>query len=467
MTQAAPEPVQARTWRVLAAVIVAAVALALAAVVVLYLARRQLAREAVTDWLRSRGVSAQASFQEIGPGQLVGALRIGPPDAPDLTVDRAEVDYSLAGLIAGRGVEVTSVRLTRPVLKASFRHGRFNAGALDRLIQEFRKRPLRPGAPAPRVEIDQGRIALTTDYGLLRVTADALIDKGRLVRLDADSAPVLVAREGMEAGLGTATLQARSVGDRLSVSLRAPVLRARTPKGEVESALLTLTSDSAYPDLTRPVVASGQANLELSAGTARLGGSTAQGLRVAATSAWRWTRSGGVDALAGDLQLSAGLQDLLASGLQLASASGDFQGRYALGAAPSLQLGGQAQMHGGWRGMGAPVRGDSRQIAALKRGLAAFHATAAGLTLAADARGVQARLTGAARLDPDRGGEIRLAPQGGGYRLTSSGGGLPQVQADIRRVAFANGAVTATGSVAAALSVGPLQQAKLRADGVL
>lgn len=467
MTEAAPERIRARPWRVAAIALLALAGILIALLAGLYLDRRQIAREAVTHWLQSKGIASESQFQAVGPGRLVGRIRIGPAEAPDLTVDRAEVDYSLADLLAGRGVRVTSVKLVRPVLRASWRNGRFSAGSLDRLIEQFRKRPPAPGAPNPTVQIDQGRIELATDYGVLRATADALIQQGRLVRLDAESAPVLVAFERTELGLGVATLRARTVGDRLNISLRAPVLRARTPEAEVQGGLLTLTSEGSYPDLARADVAEGRASLEISAGTARAPAAAAQALRLAAVSAWGWTRGRGGDALWGDLRVSAGLQALAASDLRLASAAGEFSGDYVLGAQRSIRLTGQAQAKGGWSGLGAPGPGDSAEVAALKRGVADFTAAAEGVALAADRTGLHARLTAPVRLRPQRGGEIRLVPRGDGYRLTSGGGGLPTAEADIRQVAFANGGATAAGSVKAALSIGPLQQASFEAAGQL
>ncbi|OYW95583.1 MAG: hypothetical protein B7Z13_01300, partial [Caulobacterales bacterium 32-67-6] len=59
------------------------------ALVISYLARRVLAREALIAWLNGRGVEAEASFETLGPRGLEGGLRIGPADAPILETERA------------------------------------------------------------------------------------------------------------------------------------------------------------------------------------------------------------------------------------------------------------------------------------------------------------------------------------------------------------------------------------------
>ncbi|HSV03752.1 MAG TPA: YdbH domain-containing protein [Phenylobacterium sp.] len=467
MTEAAADPVRARAGRVLAAI---ALALGLAMLMLalgLYAARRQIARDAVTGWLRSKGIASESSFQELGPGRLVGRLRVGPADAPDLTVERAEVDYSLAGLIAGQGVQVTSIRLLGPVLKARFRRGRFSAGALDPLIDEFRKRPPRPGAPSPRIEIEHGRLVLDTDYGLLRANADALIENARLVRLAVVTQPMHVAAAGLQADLGSATLEAQARGDRLTASLGARLVHAKLKQGAaLQDGTLTLALDAAYPDLSRAAITSGTARAALGAATIQAMGASGKSLRLQARSGWRWTRAAAAP-LTGDLSLSATAGDVAAAELRLATLAADLTGGYSTGAQPSVRLTGSADARGGWGGLGPPAKGDSLQIVALKRALRAFRASVQGLQMALDRSGAQARLAGPARLIPDAGGELRLMPRGAGYRLTAAGGGLPALAADIHAVSVSRGGVAATGAVKAALSIGPLQDGVYDAAGEL
>ena len=466
MSEAAARPVRARPWRIVGLIVVAIGVLALVVLAALYAARRQIAREAVTGWLRSKGVASESEFQELGPGHLVGRVRIGPANTPDLTVDRVEVDYSLAGLVAGRGVEVTRIRLLRPVLKARWHGGQFSAGALDPLIADFRRRPLRPGAPSPRVQIDQGRMQLSTDYGLVRASADALVDNARLVRLDASTAPMRLTANAATADLGAAGLRARASGGRLEVSLRAPFVRAATGKDALAGGELDLDLTGAYPDLRAAVPSTGHAAARLTAASAILGGAAAKALAVDAASDWRWTRAG-TDELQGDVKLSGQLREAATGELRLATLAGDLGGRFGVGAETFATLAGGAAARGGWDGLGRPAKGDSKEIVAVKRAAPAFRADAQGLRVAYDRSGVRLALAGPARILPDAGGAVRLTPRGGGYRLTAEGGGLPSIEAQIRRFALTDGGATAAGTIKAALSLGPLESGTYDAAGEL
>jgi len=466
VTEAASDPVRARPWRILA---FAALALGLGVLVLLatlYGARRQIAREAVTGWLKSRGIASESSFSEVGPGRLVGRVRIGSPSAPDLTVDRVEVDYSLAGLITGGGVRVTAIRLVRPVLAARFQAGRFSAGALDPLIEEFRKQPPRARATSPRVEVDQGRLALATDYGLIRANVDALVDNAKLVRLDASSAPMRLATAGLQADLGTGALHVRTSGGRMTANLRAPIIQASLKGAVLRAGELTLDLSGDYPDLGRAQASAGQAAARLTAGEVRTASASAGPLRLDATSAWRWRRAGS-DQIAGDLRLAGDLRQLAASDLRLATVAGSFAGGFSAGRATTVDLAGGAEARGGWGGLGPPAKGDSKEIAALKRGLRSFRASAQGVQFAVDASGPHMGLKGPARLLPDAGGAIRLTPAGAGWRLASDGGGLPRIVAAVRRFTVAEGVAVAVGDIRAALSIGPVQDGVYDASGAL
>ncbi|MDB5475372.1 MAG: hypothetical protein JWP49_883 [Phenylobacterium sp.] len=467
MTEPAADRSARGLWR-LAAVVALAMALGvLVLLAALYAARRQIAREAVTNWLKSRTIVSESQFQELGPGHLVGRIRIGPAQSPDLVAPRAEVSYSLIGLLSGRGVEVTSIRLVDPVLQARWQGGRFSAGALDPLIDEFRKRPPRPGAPSPRVEIAHGHLRLATDYGAVNATADALIDNGKLVRLDATSAPMRLNGQGFAADLGAGRVRARAAGDRLSLQLLAPLTSLGGGPGQLRDGALSLDVRGTYPDLTRPAPATGEATAELRAASARAGGVTTGPLLITGRgSDLRWSRAGG-DRLAGRLSLAGTLRSAATSDLRLASAAGDLAGTFAVGRQAMLHLAGSAEGRGAWTGLGAPAKGDSAEIVAVKRALRGFRISAQGLEVDGDGRALRSRLAGPVRLLPATGGEVRLTPRGGGYRLSSAGGGLPAVEADVRRFAVAAGGATADASIKAALSLGPLQKAVIDAAGTL
>src|SRR5690606_9937019 len=81
-----------------------------------------------------------------------------------------------------------------------------------------------------------------------------------------------------------------------------------------------------------------------------------------------------------------------------------------------------------------------------------------------------------ARLKPDRGGEARVSPRGGtpvwgpdggAFRLTTKGGGLPAVAAEISGLRATSGGVGADAAIQAAISIGPLIGADIDAAGRL
>ncbi|HKR88996.1 MAG TPA: hypothetical protein VJS38_12565, partial [Phenylobacterium sp.] len=251
MPETAP-PVPARRLRLalaVAGVVVLAVTLAL------YAARRTIAREALTAWLKSKGVAAAAEVHAIGPTGVTGQITIGDPGHPDLTIERAEIGYGLKGL----GLEVRSVVLTRPVLRARLHDGKLSAGELQPLIEEFQKAPPRPSALQPRIRIADGILLLTTDSGRVRINADAAIDEGKLQRLDAQIAPTRLTGERFDVSLGAVGLKAQTAGARVEVSLDAPVASAqlvlakagggKSEQVQATAARLRLTTAGPYPDL--------------------------------------------------------------------------------------------------------------------------------------------------------------------------------------------------------------------------
>ncbi|WP_334161791.1 intermembrane phospholipid transport protein YdbH family protein [Phenylobacterium sp.] len=479
----------------------------LVAALALYAARRVIAREALTGWLQSKGIASEAEIEAFGLTGATARLRIGDPANPDFTAERVEVGYALRGF----GVEVGSVKLTRPVLRASLRDGRLSAGVLDPLIEEFRRRPPRPEATKPRIEVDDGELRLATDYGPVRLTADALVNDGKLMSLAAASAPARLRGRDFEVVTGPGVLRLTTRGARATASLGAPVGEARAGGAALTTGRLRITAEAPYPDLQKkrsdgPVVlrasltgqrmalgeqeledaeltaaftgdsagwipdltVRGRADAELRAGSADLAGGTAGLIRAGlSTPDLVWTRKGG-DAVAATVRLTGAAQAIAVSDLRLRTVSATLEGPAAWRRGEAeARLAGGLEGRGGWMGLGAPTAADSAEIAAVKRGVRSFRAAATGLTVRFGKAGLQLGLTGPARLNPDAGGEARLAPRGAGWTLTVAGGGLPKVDADIRRFVLLDGGATASGRVKAALSIGPIQGGVFDASGTL
>jgi hypothetical protein len=443
---------------VLAVVGVAVLVLALA----LYASRKVIAREALTGWLKSRGIASEARIDAFGLSGATGSLRVGDPNNPDLTAARAEVRYGFKGL----GVEVISVKLTRPVVRARLHDGKLSVGALDPLIEEFRRRPPRPDARKPRIEIDDGVLLLASDYGPVRLTADALVDNGKLMSLDATTAATRLRGDGFDASLGPAVIHERTRGDRVELSLDTALPQAAAGELTANDAQLRITAAAPYPDLQRrrgdgalivranlagetilvgereiegaqlsaaftgrttgwipDLTVVGQAVADLRAASGTMGGARAEGVRLAATSQdLRWTRKGG-DTLSATLRLTGVLDELAVADLRLTAATGALEGPVSVdhrGAA--LRLTGSAIGHGDWSGLGAPGPLDSAEIAAVKRGLRGFRIAAPHFAITADRVAWRSRFVSppmpAARC---------------GWRPTAPAGGSPRRAAACRR----------------------------------
>lgn len=479
------------------------VALALA-----FLNRKILAREALTGWLESKGVPAEAEVTAFGPSRFRAKLTVGDPRSPDFTAQDADVRYRLKGF----GVEVTSVTLTRPVLRASLKDGKLNAGRLDPLIEEFRRRPPRPDATKPVIAIDDGQLLLATDYGLARFTADVAVADGKLTRLTGTSAAMRLRGEGLDLALAPARFDVVTRGDRLSANVAAPKVSGRLGGVVLDEAALTVSGGAPYPDLVKrrgdgallakasmtgrgltlgaqkvgdfnldaafvgqtagwvwSLTTTGQLSGELRATSLDAGGATGGDLKAAITMAdLKWTRAGG-DQVAGTLKLTGTVSQLRAQDLELSQITAAATGPIALGRGKAdLDLAGSAVGRGAWLELGAPTREDSADIAALKRALASFRFAAPDAALRITKGAAAFDLPEALKVLPDTGGAITAQGDPAGLlRLAMSGGGLPEVSAEVANLEFTEGGFTADSVIRAALSVGPVVDGKVDAGGRL
>ena len=500
-----PRPTPGRRGRfLLAALGVALLVLLLA----LYAARKVIARDALVGWLRSNGVAATAEVGDIGLGRFKGRVIVGDPKAPDFVAGDADVTYGLRGL----GFEVRSVTLHQPIVRARWHAGQLSFGALDPLIAELRKRPPRPNAAQPRIEIDRGTLLLASDYGPVRLIADATLTDGKLMALQATSAPAHLKSAQFDATLGPGALSLRTRGDRVDINADVAVPEAIAGTLRAEGARLRLTGQAPYPDLkTRrgdgavslraalggsrltaagqqvagaqlvaafdgvsagwidTLTLTGKAEADLHATSGAAGQARVGAIRVLAkASDLRWSRRGG-DTISATPNITASLRDMSAGDLRVPQAAGSFQGPMAFGpSGASIALRGNLSGRGAWMGLGAPVAADSPQIAALKRAARGFAFDAPAATLAV-AKGVtHLSLVRPLRVTAPGGGAALLTDRGGGaWGLTVAGGGLPKVDAQASRVAFADGGAVAVGQVKAALSIGPVQDGDFDAAGTL
>lgn len=231
-------------------VALALVVLVLLATLLLYLNRRAVAREALVGWLKDRGVAADVEVERIELDGFVGKVVIGDPAAPQASVERVEVDYAIGLPWSKNGLGVTPdrIRLIRPVIRASWKDGRLSVGTLDPLVKEFMSRPPRPDQRAPLVLVETGRLRLDTEYGPLQLLADARVDDGRLMRLNARLPAAALKSGEIEARGLVGTLDLATVGDRVALKLQMEASRFSAAGVEGQAARLNLTGDLPYPD---------------------------------------------------------------------------------------------------------------------------------------------------------------------------------------------------------------------------
>jgi hypothetical protein len=499
-------------------VLVLAVAAAGASV---YVTRRVIAREVLIGWLESRGIPAEVQFREFEFGGFSARVRAGTERDPDVTADLVEIRYGLTGFWAGRplGVEVASVTLHRPIVRASLKGGEFSLGSLDPLIEEFAKRPAQPGGPKPKIVVREGVIRLATDYGPLTARADGRMEGGKLMALDARFDPAKLKGEGLAASTGPARLLLITNRDRVDILLTAPVTDFATGAIAARNGALRFSAQGPYPDFEKKrgegkVVARldlngaaldagdrrlkdfkllaqfdgsstgwfetlalrGDGSIEASAGALAIPGVEARTLRAeAGVSDLRWTRSAG-DVVSSEITALITAGSARAGDLSLSNARADFGGLVAFDDRRlDLALKGSVASRGAWSGLG-PVRpGDEPATAALKKAVSGFQLTANSLTLNVSHDDLSVRLGVPARLRTDSGGEASLYRVGGpvyangagAFDLKVSGGGLPQASVNARSYRLTPDGLVATGGIKVAGSYAPVQDGVIEEAGDL
>lgn len=266
-TPPSPRP-RAWGWRLAGGLAVSA----LLAGSVAYHQRQVIGASVLQSWLRDQGVEGEVVFSALGPDHLSGALRIGPKDKPDLTVERAEVSYRLHGPWEGRslGADLGQIRLVRPVLKGEWRDGALHFGGLDPLIKTLMSQPRDPRRKLPDLVLEGGRLALASPFGNFDGSASGVVKAGQLAQLDLSLAPTQAQVSGLAARLSAADLQVVRKGDRLiwSGNLRADDLRSKDLA--IKGAALSLKAETPYPDL-QTGRADGAASLSLTSTIQDLG----------------------------------------------------------------------------------------------------------------------------------------------------------------------------------------------------
>ena len=494
--------------------------LVLVVLVGLYAARNLIAREALLGWLRARGVPAEADIGALSLTGLNARIVVGPRARPDLTLEGSQIGYGLNGPWAGRpfGLQVRSVRLIRPVLRARLRRGVLTFGALDPVIAELKKHP--SGGPQPTVRVQDGRLILDSDCGVLDIRADAVVDKGRLVRLSGRLAPTALRSGELTTQVRAGAFSLRTHGDRIGLDLdvRLNSFGGRGAGGEGTQA--RLTGEFPYPDMARrawvglvrlrldaasETAAAGVTRVRAlrltgdfagratgwidsliltGAGTARAtaAGVDAAGMRTRDVNlaldaaSLRWTRAGG-DRMTGDLKLAATVEKYAQASLRLQAVKAAFAGPIRLASDGfNLSLRGDLAARGAIADLPARDALDVAQVAAVKRLLGGFTLSAPLISATVDKAGLTLLLTQPLLLRDRAGGSVTVAATSGKpvYRngqgslgIQIAGGGLPVATADIDAYRFAGAGLVAPMRLKVATDFAPAVGATFETSGEL
>lgn len=167
--QTAIAPRRRRVWPRVALVVVALFVIFIAAI---WFSRERIAGNIIADQLERYDIPATYEIARIGPDkEVLTNIVVGNPEAPDLTVERAEVAivYRLGTPTLGR------ITLIRPRLFGSYRGGQLSFGTLDKAL--FRKTGKPPGLPRLDLRLIDGRALIESDFGPLGLKAEGV---GRL-----------------------------------------------------------------------------------------------------------------------------------------------------------------------------------------------------------------------------------------------------------------------------------------------
>lgn len=168
----ASDPARRRKWPRVVLVIALIVLAVLAG---LWFSRERIAGNVIEGQLRQYDIPATYNIESIAPDrQVLTDIVVGDPEAPDLTVERAEVAiiYRWGTPTLGR------ITLFRPRLFGTFRGGQLSFGSLDKAL--FRKTGKPPGLPKIDLKMVDGRALVESDYGPVGVKVEGVgrVDSG-------------------------------------------------------------------------------------------------------------------------------------------------------------------------------------------------------------------------------------------------------------------------------------------------
>ncbi len=253
----------------------------IAAGVLVYGGRREISRELAQSWLRERGIEASVTVDQLDATGFSGSVLLGPRSDPIFAAERIEVAYDLQAPWSGGpfAIDTLAVRLVSPRLKANLTDQGLNLGPLQPLIDEALKNPHKQTVGGPAILIENARLDLRTPGGVARITGDASLDDGKLLRLDGRLARMRYATDDLVVEARGALLTARKRGERLTLTARFDLDTLVREDLELDEARGEINADVTYPDLVkRSADGPAEVRLALTAETARYGTARSDGL---------------------------------------------------------------------------------------------------------------------------------------------------------------------------------------------
>jgi|GEM_PF-630152 len=248
-----------------------------------YAGRREISRELALAWLNDKGIEATLDLDDLDATGFAGAIRLGPKNAPVFSAERIEVAYDLASPWTGGkfALNTRAVRLVRPRVNAQLDANGLNFGSLQPLIDEALKSPAQPETPGPAILIEDARVLLRTPGGPARLTGDASLDDGQLLRFDGRLGPMHYATPSLSFDTDGAVLRARKRGDRLNLDVQLGVKTLSAGQLDLTEAQGSLQADLTYPDLKAlSMVGPAEARLALTARGAEVEAASLGGLEA-------------------------------------------------------------------------------------------------------------------------------------------------------------------------------------------
>ncbi|WP_165191051.1 intermembrane phospholipid transport protein YdbH family protein [Caulobacter soli] len=248
-----------------------------------YAGRREISRELALAWLNDKGIEATLELDDLDATGFAGAIRLGPQNAPVFSAERIEVAYDLASPWTGGkfALNTRAVRLVRPRINARLDANGLNFGSLQPLIDDVLKSPAEPTAPGPAILIEDARVLLRTPGGPARLTGDASLDDGQLLRFDGRLGAMRYATQDLSFETEGALIKARKRGDRLTLDVQLALKALSAGQLDLTEAQGSLQADLTYPDLKKlSMVGPAEARLAIKARGAEVEAASLGGLEA-------------------------------------------------------------------------------------------------------------------------------------------------------------------------------------------